>query len=74
MIVSRRDALNLARCHRNGDDLTADSAEPTLIPHRRLVYRRCLALWKSQVGLKLVKQNAGVDAFVIDHIEKLSAN
>jgi uncharacterized protein (TIGR03435 family) len=29
---------------------------------------------EKQVGLKLVKQNAQVDTFVIDHIEKLSEN
>jgi len=45
----------------------ADSSETTGLPPLP-------GALEKQVGLKLVKQNAQIDSFVIDHIERLSGN
>ena len=55
-------------------DFGLDSAEPNADSSETMGLPPLPGVLEKQVGLKLVKQNAPVDSFVIDHIEKLSAN
>jgi len=55
-------------------DFGPDSAEPNADSAGTIGLPPLPGALEKQVGLKLVKQNAPVDSFVIDHIEKLSAN
>jgi uncharacterized protein (TIGR03435 family) len=55
-------------------DFGLDSAEPNADSSETMGLPPLPGALEKQVGLKLVKQNAPVDSFVIDHIEKLSAN
>jgi uncharacterized protein (TIGR03435 family) len=55
-------------------DFGPDSAEPNADSPEALGLPPLPGALQEQVGLKLVKQNAKVDTFVIDHIEKLSEN
>jgi uncharacterized protein (TIGR03435 family) len=55
-------------------DFGPDSAEPNADSSETIGLPPLAGALEKQVGLKLVKQNAPVDTFVIDHIEKLSNN
>lgn len=55
-------------------DFGPDSAEPNADSSEMIGLPPLPGALEKQVGLKLVKQNAPVDTFVIDHIEKLSEN
>lgn len=55
-------------------DFGLDSAEPDADSSETMGLPPLPGALEKQVGLKLVKQNAPVDSFVIDHIEKLSGN
>lgn len=55
-------------------DFAADSAEPNADSSETIGLPPLPGALEKQVGLKLVKQKAPIDAFVIDHIEKLSDN
>jgi uncharacterized protein (TIGR03435 family) len=55
-------------------DFGPDSAEPNSDSADTIGLPPLPGALERQVGLKLVKQNASVDSFVIDHIEMLSDN
>ncbi len=55
-------------------DFGPDSAETNADSSETIGLPPLPGALEKQVGLKLVKQNAPVDTFVIDHIEKLSDN
>jgi len=55
-------------------DFGPDSAEPNADSSETIGLPPLPGALEKQVGLKLVKQNAPVDTFVIDQIEKLSDN
>lgn len=55
-------------------DFGSDNAEPNADSSDAIGLPPLPGALEKQVGLKLVKQNAPVDTFVIDHIEKLSDN
>lgn len=55
-------------------DFGPDSVEPNADPSQTIGLPPLPGALEKQVGLKLVKQKGPVDAFVIDHIEKLSDN
>ncbi len=55
-------------------DFGPDSAEPNADSSETIGLPPLPGALEKQVGLKLVKQNAPVDTFVIDRIEKLSDN
>ena len=55
-------------------DFGPDSAEPNVDSAETIGLPPLLGALERQVGLKLVKENAPVDSFVIDHIAKLSDN
>lgn len=55
-------------------DFGIDSAEPNADASETIGLPPLPGALEKQLGLKLVKQNAPVDFFVIDHIERLSGN